>query len=494
MTTQRVRLLADESLRGSTWCRAHSNLIDQWLTELLQAACGPSPKGVALAAIGGYGRQELSPGSDIDVLLLHDRRVNVAPIADRVWYPVWDEGLQLGHRVTTIKEELKLASDDLDTATSLLELRHVAGDETLTSHLTAEASASWEKRSKRWLAELADRVDERHARFGEVAFRLEPDLKEGRGGLRDVHALKWAEASHRVLLEHDDATLAQAYSVILDARVELQRLTGRQGNVLALQEQPAVAKALGDADVDEMIARITEAARTVAWTSDDAFRRVRAIVSERPALGTVNWGTALGHGMVLRLSALELTPQVDVDDPLTLLRAAKAAATNRAVIERNSLEMLVRAQAEIPDPWPEEMRSLFVGLLRTGSNAIEVIEALDQRGLWSRLIPQWRPVQAKPQHNAYHLYTVDRHLLETVAHAAELTERVTRPDLLMVVALLHDIGKGYDGDHSVVGAEMIASIGARMGFSEADCQTLSELVRWHLLLPDVATRRDLDDP
>ncbi|CAN5782509.1 [protein-PII] uridylyltransferase [soil metagenome] len=494
MVPERELLLADDTVTGAAWCRAHSDLVDDWLAELLKNACDyPEPRGLALVAIGGYGRSELCPGSDIDVMLVHDRVADLRTIADRIWYPVWDQGLKLGQSVSTLKEALSLADEDLDTATALLSARHVAGDASLSAQLAVGAGAQWERRSKRWLTQLADRTEERHAKFGEVAFRLEPDLKEGRGGLRDVHALGWAGASHRILLEHDTEILAKAYAVILDARVELQRLTGRPNNVLALQEQPAVAQALGDSDADTMMARIAESARVIAWTSDDAWRRIRSNLRGKVSR-VASRAQVLGKGIVLKDGEVELTDDAPWSDPLLPLKVGLAAASRETVIERNSLERLVADSPPVPEPWTAEMLKLFVDLLLTGPPAIPVVEALDQRGLWIRMLPEWKAVQARPQHNAYHLFTVDRHLLETAAQASRLTSRVNRVDMLMVVAVLHDVGKGYPGDHSTVGAELIKTMTARMGFPPEDVESFAEMVKYHLLLPDAATRRDLDDP
>ena len=227
-------------------------------------------------AVGGYGRGELAPWSDLDLLLLHDTKRGIGPVAERIWYPIWDTRLKLGHAVRTVKEALRLADEDLDTATSYLTSRHLAGDPALTTTLQQRWISQWGKRSKRWLTVLADRVDSRHAGAGEVAFHLEPNLKDGRGGLRDVHALRWAEAAESVLLEGDDDALQAAYDVLLGARVALHRLAGRPGDVLALQDQDAVAADLGFPDADALMAAIATSARTIAWTSDEAWRRVRS--------------------------------------------------------------------------------------------------------------------------------------------------------------------------------------------------------------------------
>ncbi len=493
MLADRSALLADAAATGSAWCRAHADLVDAWLAELLEKATLRETAGLALVAVGGYGRSELAPGSDIDVMLAHDSRPDVARIADAVWYPIWEKGLHLAHSVSTPKEALRLASDDLDTATALLNARHVAGDAALTARLADGARSAWERRSRHWLAELGERVALRHQQAGEVAFLIEPDLKEGRGGLRDVHSLRWAELAHRVLLEFDAPSLAAWEAVLLDARVELQRQTGRASNVLALQEQPGVADALGDPGADALMARIAESARSIAWTSDDAWRRIATTLGS-PIARRVERTREVLPGIVLAGGEVGLGPGAAVDDPFLALRVASAGARHDAAIERRSLETLAAIDAAVPDPWPADARTLFVELLLAGARAIPVIEALDQRGLWGRLLPEWVPVRALPPRSVYHRYTVDRHLLETVANAAGMAERVERPDLLVVAALLHDLGKGCNGDHSSSGATIARVVATRMGFPEDDVETLSLLVELHLLIPQVATRRDLDDP
>jgi [protein-PII] uridylyltransferase len=491
-TLDRASVLDDPALAGIGLCRAYSQLVDTWLATSFEAEHGPM-HGVALVAVGGYGRAELSPQSDIDLLLLHDGRPDIATIAERVWYPIWDEGLKLGHSVRTIKEALALAADDLDTATSLLSSRVVAGDSALVDDLSAKARGLWQKRGKRWLAELSKRVRDRHAQWGEVAFLLEPDLKEGRGGLRDVHAVRWAEAARTVMLEGDDANLAEAYSMILGARVELHRRTGRPGDRLVLEEQTSVSNALGYNDADELMRDISAAARRIAWTSDEVWVRVDSSLAG-PFHRRISRDRDLGSGIVLREGVIELRSEVDLaNDGLAPLRVAAAAAGHNTRIERRTLDRLARSAPALPDPWPDEARQLLVDLLLCGGAALPVIEALDQRGLWLGLLPEWEAVRFKPQRNAYHTYTVDRHLWQAAINASALVDRVERPDLLVLGALLHDIGKGHPGDHTDVGIELVATIGPRLGLPPEDVVTLQEMVRHHLLLPDVAVRRDLSD-
>jgi [protein-PII] uridylyltransferase len=494
ITAVRSQLAADDSLVGRASVDAWTAEVDHWLTGLVTAALGGGEEaGIALVAVGGYGRAELSLQSDIDVLLLHAGGRDVGAIADRLWYPVWDSRLKLGHAVRTVKEALALAADDLDTATGLLQVRHLAGDPALSDELAAKADLQWRKRAKRWLAVLAERVRERHERAGEVAFLLEPDLKEGRGGLRDVHALGWAQAARSILWDTDQASLDAAYDVLLSARVELHRRTGRPGDRLLLQEQDAVADALGYADADLLMRAVAHAARTIAWTSDDAWSRIDSSLvgpfarARRPR--------ALGGGLLLRDGEVAIADDVDVAADASLaLRAAAVAASHGTQLERGTLARLASEASAPPEPWPDTTRAALVDLLLAGPPAIVLLEALDQQGIWERYLPEWPAVRSKPQRNAYHRFTVDRHLWEAAVGAGALAGRVTRPDLLVLAGLFHDIGKADGGDHTDNGVRMLADIAPRLGLGPDDAAVLVALCRHHLLLADVATRRDIDDP
>jgi [protein-PII] uridylyltransferase len=490
MGLSRRALLADGSLSGRSWSRAHSDLVDRWLSELFEDAAGAETSGLSLVAIGGYGRSELCPRSDIDVMLLHDRRVDVGAIAERLWYPVWEQELHLGHSVTTVRDALALGAADLDTATALLSARLVAGDPAPVVALADGALDRWRRRPRLVLSQLAERVEQRHEKAGEIAFRSEPDLKEGRGGLRDVHTLRWAEAAHPILFDGDDVVLDAAYTTLLDARVALQRLTSRPANVLTLEHQAGVAASLGLSGADELMAGIAEAARAIAWTSDDAWRR-RSVPRVRAGSSR---SRPMGSGLRIEGSAVSLADEADLRDPTLVLRAAVSAARSGVVIERRSLERLAAAASPWIGPWHPDGRPLLVELLRTGDTAIRVIEALDRRGAWGCILPEWASVRSLPQPGALHDFTVDRHLLETAAAAAVLAPGISRPDLLVVAALLHDIGKGSGGDHTEAGVEIAARVCRRMGFPPDDVATVSELVEHHLLLRDVASRRDVDDP
>ncbi|MAU02405.1 MAG: [protein-PII] uridylyltransferase [Acidimicrobiaceae bacterium] len=486
-------LLEDDGLTGISWCEARADRVDEYLTALHVAA--DAPAGTALVALGGYGRRELCPGSDLDVALVHAPGVEIGAVADRLWYPVWDAGLKLGHQVGTVDQILEVARESLDTATSLLSTRLVAGDDFLAGALADGGRAQWSSRWRRHHRSLGTAVGERHARFGEVAFLLEPDLKEARGGLRDVHTLGWLEMNEPVLREVESAALVEAAETLLAARVELHRVTGRLSDRLLLELQDEVADRLGYQDADLLMADIAGAGRTIAWTGDGALRRISRVLryQGRRMPPVFRRRREVAPGMFLEDGLIHLAASASFDDPLAVLRCAQAAAGHEALLGRRSLERLAAEATPLPEPWPEEARRLFVDLLATGEPAVAVIEDLDQMGLFVPILPEWEPCRSRPQRNAYHRFTVDRHLLVAAAEAALLVDRVQRPDLLLVGALLHDIGKGYPGDHTEVGQELVATIAPRMGFPAADVDHLVAMVEHHLLLPDVATRRDLDD-
>lgn len=488
----RTAVIEDESRRGRALCRALSDATDAWLAALFEEATGGDARGLVLVATGGYGRRELAPGSDLDVWLLHDGRPDVAEVAERLWYPIWDAGLKLGHAVRTPKQALAMIGEDLDTATAAISARHVAGDHSLADRFIGEALERWRRKGVRWLETLHLRLVARHALAGEVAFLLEPDLKEGRGGLRDIHALRWAEATRPVMLPGDAVALREAEDTLLDVRVALHRLTKRAADDLLLERQDEVAAALGDADADVLMARVSAAGRTVAWISDEAWRR--EVSSSRTSIGRAfRRERPVGAGLLLRDGEVHVDPQADFADGSLVLRAGAVAAHAVMPINRASLDLLAARAPALDGPWPDAGREALVDLLATGHAAIAVLESLDQRRLLERVLPEWEPVRSRPQRNALHRYTVDRHLCEAAANAAALTSTVARPDLLLVGTWLHDLGKGYPGDHTEVGIGLMATVTTRMGFPPEDVEILQAMVRHHLLLPDVATRRDLSD-
>lgn len=488
--TSRAEVIADLSQGGISSCHALSDVTDAWLVEVFNAATAGEKKrdDIVLIAVGGYGRRELAPHSDLDILLVHKSVKNIGDIASKMWYPIWDAGIKLGHAVRTPKETIQLCSSDLDTATALVTARVIVGNTKLGNELIREASSCWKKDGRQWLVQLHRRIIERYAKDGEVAFLLEPNLKEGLGGLRDIHALQWAVEAGLELSTDDRRQLTRCNDVLLGVRVALHRQVGRASEILRLEDQAPVAPMAGYSTDDDLMAAVAEVGREVAWIADEAWAQLD------PPADRSSIPQPLAPGVHLLNGEVHLDDAVNVaDDPTLLLRVATAAARLRARIDRASLNRLGDLSPQWPNPWPAGASDDLVALLLEGEAAIPVLESLDQRNLLVRVLPEWASVRSKPQRNAFHRYTVDRHLWQTVANAAELVHRVARPDLLVLSALFHDLGKGYPGDHTEVGIKVFAEIGTRMGMPESDQRTISLLIEHHLLLADTATRRDLSD-
>ncbi|HEY2578372.1 MAG TPA: [protein-PII] uridylyltransferase, partial [Streptosporangiaceae bacterium] len=459
---------------------------DRWLASLL----GAQP-GVALVAVGGYGRRELLPGSDLDILLLHDGIDGIAGIADRIWYPVWDSGTRLDHSVRTLAQARQAAADDLRVALGLLHGRHVAGDPALSRRLREGMLHDWRACAGVRLAELRGFSAERWRGSGELAYLLEPGLKDAKGGLRDVHAIQAVAAAW--VAPAPGPRVRAAYEIILDIRHALHEVTGRPSDRLVFQEQDEVAKVSGLLDGDALLRVLAGAARTVAYAVDHTFRQADRAPS-RPGRRKPPPRRPLADGVVEQDGEVVLARVADPqDDPVLVLRAAAAAAQAGLPLAPRTLDRLAAAPP-LRVPWPAEARDALIALLGAGQAAVGVWEALDQEGLINALMPDWERVRNRPQRNPLHKHTVDRHLVETAARAAALTREVARPDLLLLAAFLHDIGKGWPGDHSLSGEVVARDVARRAGFSVADAKLVAAAVRHHLLLPQTAVRRDLDDP
>jgi [protein-PII] uridylyltransferase len=499
---RRQALVEDRTLTGQAWSRTYAAAVDQWLTAIFAQATEGDDTKLALLAVGGYGSGEMAPGSDLDLLLVTDRRKPIGPVAEALWYPIWDQGVSLDHSVRTPKEIAGASDDDLKVALGLLSARVVTGDRAFGDQVVAKVLDQWRSRAARRLPLVDANIRARHEEYGDLAFLLEPDLKEARGGLRDLRLLHSVAAISPVLAEVvADPRLTGAAETLTAARVELQRATGRSSNRLQLQDQDQVAAALGMEDADDLMAAVADAARTLAWASDDGWRRVGSWLRDgaRGRLGRRRGPSRdepLEPGLVLRDDEVALAEGADPrTDPSLALRAAAASADSDLPLARATLDRLAAETPAIEGIWPPEILTALLRLLGAGRPAIAAIEALDSCGIWTRFLPEWEPVRHRPQRNAFHRFTVDRHLLETVANATALVRDVERPDLLLVGALLHDIGKGRNFvDHTELGIDIVSEMAPRMGFDAGQTATLVALVRLHLLLPEIATTRDLDDP
>ncbi|MFY1633335.1 [protein-PII] uridylyltransferase [Solwaraspora sp. WMMB335] len=465
--------------------------LDVWLTRLMPAGIS----GIALVAVGGLGRLQCSPYSDLDLVLLHRGVPGMDELAARIWYPIWDARLGLDHSVRTLPEALSVAHDDVKVALGLLDARHVAGDRDLTAALQVAATDQWRRTALRQLPVLREITEARWRTHGELAFLLEGDLKEAAGGLRDVGILRSIALAG--IADSMRPAARAAHLRLLDTRDALHVAVGRRVDRLVAQERATVARLLDLDDPEALLRRVASDARTIAHALDDGWRsaeRLRSGLRRSGAAPPVRRPVArdvVEHDgeLVLARAAIGARP-----DPSLSLRVAAAAATSRLPIARATCEWLAAYCPPLPAPWPDAARAALVTLLGAGPHLVPTWETCDRYGLVDGWLPEWPRMRSLPQHNPVHRFTLDRHLVQAAQEATAYTREVDRPDLLLLGAFLHDVGKGLPGDHSAVGAPIAARIAARVGLPPADVAVIEKMVRLHLLLPEVATRRDLSDP
>ena len=488
---------------GTRERRERSNESDRYLLSLFTKALektGKTSKGLALAAVGGYGRGELSPGSDLDILILHQDQFSqeiLSEFVNNLLYPLWDRK-SVDHSVRTRAQTRDAAESDLKVALGLLDIRLVCGDADLVALVQADNLENWHKNARNRLTELKESLSNRHERSGELAYLLEPDVKEARGGLRDINALRAISLSGtvRVPLER----ISWAESKLNDIREALHVTSGRNKDRLLFQEQDAVAAKLKYSDADGLMSDVARAARSVDYLLDFTWHQIEQKGKDgfgrflrKPRTDVVAQNLSVSQREIV------IDPHTDfAADPLIGLRAAATAAQLGLPISLDSYTSLSNAleenKAVLPNPWPREAREYLISLIGAGEAMIAIFEALDQEEIIFHWIPEWLALRSLPQRNVLHRHTVDRHMVETAVRAAALTRKVHRPDLLLFCALFHDIGKGSEEDHSLRGERLIAPLAKRVGFPEEDVAIIKLLVKHHLLLSATATRRDLDDP
>ena len=472
---------------------------DAWISQLATDA-GLADIGGALIAVGGYGRGELAPFSDLDLLLVHPNAAaasEVARIADAIWYPIWDAGVALDHSVRTMAETRRLASGELKVALGILDARFVVGDAALAESVRSSVLSDWRGLAQSRLPELHEEVQARIAREHELPHLLEPDLKDSYGGLRDAAILRCIAASW--ITDYSHADVDAASQRLMDVRDALHQVTGRAASKLVMQEQARVADLLQVRSDDLLLREVIDAGRAIAYASDVTWQRVIRLTRKKSVMQRLRAQPEdrfpIADGVVAQNGEAFLAREARPDrDPLLLLRTAAAAAQAGMLIAPETVARFAASPLEIPEPWPRAARDALISFLGAGAGAVAVWEALDNAGSFTRLLPHWESVRSLPQRNALHTYTVDRHQVQAAANAAAFMRDVTRPDLLVVAALYHDIGKGRGPDHSTTGALLMQDVAYRLGFPAADIVSLRLLVQHHLLLSEAATRRDPEDP
>lgn len=511
-------MAADGPAPGRAWCRQATTLVDDAIVSL---AAGSD---VTVLAVGGYGRRELCPGSDVDLLLLHEglSEGDLEAAVRDVVYPLWDASLKVGYAVRGRKDAV-LAVDDVDTATAVLDARFLCGNRVFADRVLREATARIRKRPDRFLATLTEADEARRRRAGAAAETLEPDLKNGAGGLRDVQSLRWAAAvlvgrggldtlvGAGYLGAPDLGRLVTAEGTLLAERVATHLVAGRAQDALEFTYQEGVAERLGFEDGEELTDtrahRLLSAHFLAARTIDHIHRRAwRFIASDaqsgrrrrRPAQRQVDQFEVVE-------GVLRLPRDVAIDQPDLPVRLLEAMIATDSLLDRGAATRL-RARAgddDIPWRWDDPSRRGLVRALWQGSAALGPIAELDDAEVIGAMIPEWIPLRGRAQRNPFHLYSLDRHAWHAAAAmgdqvrdepwAAQALGRVQNREAVMLGALLHDVGKAYGEPHSVTGQPVAAAICRRLGSSEATAVFVSRMVELHLLLPDIATKRDLSD-
>jgi [protein-PII] uridylyltransferase len=428
------------------------------------------------------------PRSDVDLMVLHaDRRSErVRQAAERLFYPLWDAGIPLGHAVRTVAECVAGARQRVDVACSLLDARPVAGERGLAEELSAVVLADLRADAPSFLHRLRDDAEARHERYPAVSMALEPDLKEGAGGLRDVHAIGWAtRVGGAALRGRGAASLDAAEEFLVRVRSALHLEAGRRSDRLVTEYQPPIAAAFGFEATAGLQA--TDALMRALFEHGRAVEHARAAVLAPPA------------------------DRIDVEPPTTpeqVLVAFASAARRGAELGAATVEALLEADlGEVPYAWTAGGLRAFLELLASGPPGARALEAMDRSHLLVRFLPEWEPVRCRPQRNPYHRSTVDVHLLRTAVSAARSLagEGVEDPmlrvaaasiedrDALLLGALFHDIGKTGGPDHAGTGRRIAAGALDRMGVGGRTRDDVLFLVRHHLLLSDTGVRRDLAD-
>lgn len=519
---------------GLAWCRAWTVQVDAAITDWTRQL--GADRGMAVVALGSYARRELCPGSDVDLLLLHSgwARADLSDLVQRLCYPLWDAGLQVGHAVRTPSQAVKAAGEGIDAATALTDRRLVAGDRGLLDELSSRA-VRWSRRNAgRLLADLTIADRRRWAKAGWRPGMLEPQLKNGAGGLRDLQGLRWAAAcllgdvgldplvSAHYLGAGDRRELAAAGDILLSARCALhlarhasRRPPGNELDRLRLDVQDEVAARMGISDGGELLRKVGLATRTIfylherTWPQllDDARGGRRWLRASPGPSRAASPSESLGEGLWLRDGAVALDEELTIaGEPGVVLRTLAAAGQRGVWLQRPTVERLRREIADAGTlEWDDGARTSLLELLRCGATALPALSDADHLGVLPAYLPEWNRVRGRPQRNPFHLYDLDTHLYQTIAelvgigrgalgdHQVALYEGLESVDTLLLSALLHDVGKAWPGDHSVVGARLAREWVPFMGFERIDGERVARLVRHHLLLPNVATRRDLDD-
>ena len=490
---------------------------------------------MAIMAVGGYGRAEMAPHSDVDLLFLAPHKVTgwAESVIESTLYILWDLKLKIGHSSRTIDDCIRLGREDYTIRTALLETRFLTGNATLAKELKERLWKELFKNTQSDFVEakLAERAD-RHKKQGGQRYMLEPNVKEGKGGLRDLQTLYWiakyiyrvnkaAElVGHGFFTESEYQNFRAAETFLWAVRCHLHHLTGRAVDTLSFDVQPEVAARMKYTDHGGR--------RAVEHFMQDYFRHatqvgeltrvfltgleVRHVKRAPDLLGLLRRRRKVKDGYRVDLNRLNLeNPAEFLKDPLNLLRIFDEALRTGLLLHPDAMRQIAANLHLFDSEMREnpEAAQIFLGLVLKHGNPERALRRMNELGVLGAFIPEFEPIVAMMQFNVYHHFTVDEHIIQCVKTLAQIERKELIEELplssaildggvnrrvLYVALLLHDIGKGRPEDHSILGAQIARRVAPRLGLNAEECETVEWLVRHHLLMSDVAQKRDIGDP
>ncbi|MBY0562660.1 MAG: [protein-PII] uridylyltransferase [Hyphomonadaceae bacterium] len=522
---------------GHDVARRLSRDVDAVLGALFAAVATETPAvGVALVAVGGYGRGELAPFSDLDLLFLtDDNAVGPDRFVEAMLYRLWDAGAKIGHASRTVEQNLKLARDDYTIRTSLLEARVVAGDERLARSLLERLRREVIERDQAGFiaAKLSER-DQRHARAGASRYMVEPNIKEGKGGLRDLHTLFWL-ARHRygldesayvsagVFTEAERASLRSALRFLWTVRCRLHFVAGRAEERLTFDLQPELAAAMGfvakgeHSGVERFMTRYFRVAREVGMLTRILCAKLEADHAKHAPAGIARSEPcrrepegAIADGFLTESGRLDVETPAVLETPRNLMRLFVLADAHDLDIHPEALGAAARVASRMPRSWRLDAaaREEFLKAVASGRRPGATLRRMNDTGVLGAFLPEFGRIVAKMQFNMYHHFTVDEHTLKAIEAlseiergrygdqhplATELFSKIKNRRALYLAMLLHDTGKG-EGDQQIEGEKAARRACRRLGLGTMEVEVVAWLVRHHLVMSDVAQKRDLSDP
>lgn len=514
---------------------AHSMTVDILVATLFALAQKETPAAMAVMAVGGYGRSELFPYSDIDILFLHNggNDVAVEAVAAYVLYILWDMGLSVGQAHRSIDDALALARADITIRTNLLDARYITGDKVIFEQFTERfADEIIEGSAAEFIEKKLAERDARHKRFGDSRYVLEPNVKEGKGGLRDLQTLWWlARYAYPIsdlkklvkmglLTREEHRTFVHAREFLCKVRIHLHYLAEHAEERLTFDRQRQIAKLMGfihkepHRAVERFMRRYFAAARMVGM----ATRMFCALLEEdkhrapKKRLGWLTLGTWKTGGIVLDGERLNVKNAKTFErSPILMLDIFRISQQQNIDIHPRALQWMARNLRHINRKVQNDKRAaaIFLDILLSEKDAEATLRKMSDAGVLGRYFPEFGRVTGQTQFNMYHVYTVDEHTLVAIGilHALEsgarkdelpmatsVMKRIAQRRVLYLALLCHDIAKGGHGDHAELGVAITRKLASRLGFTNEEADTAGWLVQNHLLFSATALKRDLEDP